>query len=133
MLIGKYQVPLSHRMRGLYKYPDGSEYNGNWNDEGQRHGYGHMKFPDGTEYYGTFDNGLCSGSGIMLFSDTSSSSKQETPDKSQGLVTFSDGTHGLPRNEGYFDGNKMTRREKCPHVIRKAQDAAIRAKDSRRS
>lgn len=49
-----------------------------------------------------------------------------------GLVTFSDGTHGLPRNEGLFDGNKMTRREKCPHVIRKAQDAAVRAKDNRR-
>lgn len=58
-------------MRGVYRYPDGSEYNGEWNDAGQRSGYGHMKFTDGSQYYGTFDNGVCDGSGIMMFADKS--------------------------------------------------------------
>jgi hypothetical protein len=57
-------------MKGTYRYPDGSEYSGDW-QEGQRHGYGMMKFPDGSKYYGIFDNGLCQGTGTMTFSDKS--------------------------------------------------------------
>jgi len=58
-------------MKGAYRYPDGSEYNGEWSEEGQRHGYGHMKFPDNAQFYGNFTNGLCQGSGVMVFSDNS--------------------------------------------------------------
>ena len=45
-----------------------------------------------------------------------------------GLLTFADGTHGLPRNEGYFDGNKLVKRDKCPNVIYKAEQAAEKAR-----
>lgn len=57
-------------MKRTYRYPDGSEYSGDW-QEGQRHGYGVMKFPDGSKYCGIFDNGLCQGNGAMSFSDKS--------------------------------------------------------------
>lgn len=57
-------------MKGAYRYPDGSEYTGDWM-EGQRHGYGVMKFPDGSQYFGIFDNGLCQGTGVMIFNDKS--------------------------------------------------------------
>lgn len=57
--------------QGEYKYPDGSTYNGQWNENGQRHGYGQLAFPDGSKYWGFFDNGLCSGLGVMTFQDGS--------------------------------------------------------------
>ncbi|XP_060082518.1 MORN repeat-containing protein 4-like [Ylistrum balloti] len=143
-------------MKTAYKYPDGSEYNGEWSEDGQRQGYGHMKFPDGAQYYGMFVNGLCEGLGVMVFSDNSryegefqqgkfsgmgaflrcdgmkfEGEFQEGKIRGQGIVTFPDGTHGLPRNEGYFDGNKMLRREKCMAAIQKAKQIADSAKSQR--
>ena len=58
-------------MNAQYKYPDGSEYNGEWNDQGQRHGMGTMTFLDGAKYMGKFDSGLCHGLGVMLLKDGS--------------------------------------------------------------
>ena len=48
-----------------------------------------------------------------------------------GLVTFPDGSHGLPRNEGYFELNQIVRREKCPMVVHRAKEAARRAEHPR--
>ncbi|KAK6185757.1 hypothetical protein SNE40_007919 [Patella caerulea] len=135
--------------KGQHTYPDGSIYNGHWNSQNQRHGYGHLKFSDGSQYWGNFEDGLCSGSGIMLFKDESryeGEFKQgkfngygiftrcdnmkfegqflDGKIKGLGLITFSNNTHGLPRNEGYFDGNMIVRREKCPSAIEKANNAA---------
>ena len=45
-----------------------------------------------------------------------------------GLVTFADGSHGLPRNEGYFEGTKMIKREKCSGVVQKALSVAEAAR-----
>jgi hypothetical protein len=45
-----------------------------------------------------------------------------------GLLTFTDGSHGLPRNEGYFQNNKLIRHEKCTDIIQKAIACAERAK-----
>lgn len=66
-----YLFIISIIMHASYKYPDGSEYNGEWNDNGQRHGFGTMTFPDGTRYTGNFENGLCQGYGVMLLADGS--------------------------------------------------------------
>lgn len=55
--------------QGEYRYPDGSVYNGQWNEHGHRHGYGHLVFPDGNSYWGLFDNGLFGGLGVMAFQD----------------------------------------------------------------
>ena len=46
------------------------------------------------------------------------------PLPSSGLLTFPDGSHGVPRNEGFFENNKLLRREKCPAVIQRAQGAS---------
>ena len=58
-------------MQAEYKYPDGSEYRGEWTEAGQRQGVGQMTYPDGARYVGRFDNGLCSGVGVMVFKDGS--------------------------------------------------------------
>lgn len=58
-------------MKGTYEYPDGSQYKGEWSNEGQRDGYGIMKFTDGSQYYGLFKSGLCEGQGVMIFNDNS--------------------------------------------------------------
>uniref|UniRef100_K1PSZ0 MORN repeat-containing protein 4 n=1 Tax=Magallana gigas TaxID=29159 RepID=K1PSZ0_MAGGI len=143
-------------MKGAYRYPDGSEYTGDWM-EGQRHGYGVMKFPDGSQYFGIFDNGLCQGTGVMIFNDKSryegefqngkfngygvftrsDGMKYEGEFKSgqicgYGLVTFADGSHGLPRNEGYFEGNKLMKREKCQGAVQRARQALEHAKSHQR-
>jgi hypothetical protein len=46
-----------------------------------------------------------------------------------GRLTFTDGSHGLPRNEGHFENNKLIRHEKCPDIIQKAITMAQRAKN----
>jgi hypothetical protein len=139
-------------LRASYTYPDGSEYKGEWNTEGQRHGFGVLILNDGTGYAGEFANGLCHGLGVLTFSDSSKyegefyqgkynnlgvftrcdQMKYEGEFKDgkligRGLVTYTDGTHGLPRNEGYFEGNKLIRREKCTDLIMKANQTAKNA------
>jgi len=44
-----------------------------------------------------------------------------------GLVTYPDGTHGVPRNEGYFENFKMKRAEKAHSHVYKGQQAAEKA------
>ena len=58
-------------MHGVYKYENGAEYKGTWNDKNLRDGLGHLSFPDGCKYSGGFKNGLCSGLGVMVFQDGS--------------------------------------------------------------
>ncbi|XP_076436015.1 MORN repeat-containing protein 4 homolog [Babylonia areolata] len=134
------------------KYPDGTVYTGAWNDQGQRHGYGQIAFMDGSKYWGLFDCGVYEGLGVMTFQDGSRYGGEFKQGKfhglgvfqradnmmfegefrdgkirGMGLVTFADGTHGLPRNEGYFESNQILRREKCSMVIHRAREAAKRA------
>lgn len=54
-----------------HDYPDGSRYDGEWNNKGQRHGRGKMTFTDGAKYNGQFDNGLSDGKGVMNLADGS--------------------------------------------------------------
>lgn len=54
---------------GGYRYEDGTRFIGDWNKKGQKHGLGHYLLPDGTRYDGAFTNGLCSGLGVLRFSD----------------------------------------------------------------
>ncbi|CAF4296875.1 unnamed protein product [Rotaria sp. Silwood2] len=54
--------------------------------------------------------------------------KKHCPSKQTGLLTFTDGSHGLPRNEGHFENNKLVRRKKCTDIIRKAITCADKAK-----
>lgn len=45
-----------------------------------------------------------------------------------GLLTFPDGAHGVPRNEGFFENHKLQKREKCPGVVQRAQASASNAR-----
>jgi hypothetical protein len=89
--------PINHHLgvtgvakTGGFRYEDGTRYIGDWNQKGQKHGMGHLLLPDGTRYGelkivkdcvcvinlyciadGSFQNGICSGLGIMNFPDGS--------------------------------------------------------------
>ena len=45
-----------------------------------------------------------------------------------GLITFSDGGHGLPRQEGKFDGGKLIEPCTCTSQVNKAQEKAALAR-----
>lgn len=47
---------------------------------------------------------------------------------SPGLLTFPDGAHGVPRNEGLFQNHKLQKREKCPGAVQRAQASASSAR-----
>jgi hypothetical protein len=44
-----------------------------------------------------------------------------------GVITFKDGSHGLPKYEGRFDNGKLVQPQNCPEHISKAKDAALEA------
>ncbi|KAI4812298.1 hypothetical protein KUCAC02_023698 [Chaenocephalus aceratus] len=115
---------------------------------GRRHGVGQLKFQDGTCFSGQFENGLFHGSGVLLFTDGSRYEGEFAHGKFQGtgvfsrcdgmkfegefkdgrLLTFPDGAHGVPRNEGLFQNHKLQKREKCPGVVQRAQASASNAR-----
>ncbi|XP_010007889.1 PREDICTED: MORN repeat-containing protein 4, partial [Nestor notabilis] len=101
----------------------------------RRHGVGQLTFADGTAYVGHFENGLFHGCGVLTFSDGSRYEGEFVQGKFNGvgvftrcdnmtfegefkggrvygfgLLTFPDGSHGVPRNEGFFENNKLLRR-----------------------
>ncbi|XP_074028892.1 MORN repeat-containing protein retinophilin [Leptinotarsa decemlineata] len=136
--------------KGGYRYENGSVYVGTWNTEGKRHGEGHLLFSDGVRYDGLFENGLFHGRGILTFPDgakyegeffrgwfhgygvfwRADGTRHEGEFRGGkiwglGLTTFSDETHGFPRNEGYFQDCQLKTLVKCPEVIQKAQRFAF--------
>lgn len=138
---------------GGYRYDDGTRYIGDWNQRGQKHGMGSMMFSDGTRYDGAFSNGVCSGLGVMCFPDgakyegefmqgwfhghgvfwRSDGMKYEGEFRGGriwglGLITFSDQSHGFPRNEGFFQDCRLVRKKRCPEVIQRAQKVALMAR-----
>uniref|UniRef100_A0A803TEN3 MORN repeat-containing protein 4 n=1 Tax=Anolis carolinensis TaxID=28377 RepID=A0A803TEN3_ANOCA len=116
---------------------------------GRRHGVGQLTFADGSIYLGHFENGLFNGCGVLTFADGSRYEGEFVQGKFNGvgvftrydnmifegefkggrvdgfgLLTFPDGSHGIPRNEGFFENNKLLRREKCQAVVQRAQSAS---------
>ncbi|XP_065828058.1 MORN repeat-containing protein 4-like [Oscarella lobularis] len=139
--------------RHKFTYDDGDEYDGEWNADGQRHGFGRLNFSDKSSYVGHFKDGLCHGFGVLSFADGSKYEGEFAEGKFNGygifrradgtkyegqfqggkahgcgLLTFSDGTCGRPRNEGYFEANRVTERRSCRDAVRKAQGAAQTAR-----
>ncbi|XP_014388148.1 PREDICTED: MORN repeat-containing protein 4 isoform X1 [Myotis brandtii] len=121
---------------------------------GRRHGFGQLMFADGGTYLGHFENGLFCGFGVLTFSDGSRYEGEFAQGKFNGvgvfirhdnmtfegefkngrvdgfgLLTFPDGSHGIPRNEGLFENNKLLRREKCSAVVQRAQSASKSARN----
>ncbi|XP_078202331.1 MORN repeat-containing protein 4 isoform X2 [Callithrix jacchus] len=122
--------------------------------QGRRHGFGQLMFADGGTYLGHFENGLFNGFGVLTFSDGSRYEGEFAQGKFNGvgvfirhdnmtfegefkngrvdgfgLLTFPDGSHGIPRNEGLFENNKLLRREKCSAVVQRAQSASKSARN----
>ncbi|KAF7484988.1 Hypothetical predicted protein [Marmota monax] len=120
----------------------------------RRHGFGQLLFADGGTYLGHFENGLFNGFGVLTFSDGSRYEGEFAQGKFNGvgvfirhdnmtfegefkngrvdgfgLLTFPDGSHGIPRNEGLFENNKLLRREKCSAVVQRAQSASKSARN----
>ena len=54
--------------KGVYKWPDGREYEGNLK-HGKMHGKGVYKWPDGVVYDGNFANGRRTGKGVYKWPD----------------------------------------------------------------
>jgi len=44
---------------------------GEWNEDGQRHGFGQLIFSDQAKYRGQFENGLFDGLGCITYPDGS--------------------------------------------------------------
>lgn len=44
---------------------------GQWNEEGQRHGFGQLIFSDRAKYCGQFEKGLFAGLGSVIYPDGS--------------------------------------------------------------
>ncbi len=47
----------------------GSVYEGQWNEDGKRHGRGCLIMKDGAKYVGEFSNGFFQGSGVLSYPD----------------------------------------------------------------
>lgn len=46
-----------------------------------------------------------------------------------GLTTFNDGTNGFPKNEGFHKNCTLVKKQKCPGVVKKAQNIAFLARN----
>ena len=46
-----------------------------------------------------------------------------------GLITFPNGDHGRPRNEGIFEGTKIVRRENVTDTVKHARVCAAKARE----
>lgn len=141
-----------------YTYPVGDIYDGEWNKDGRKHGYGMLVMTDGTKFVGKFNNGFCEGPGLLKFPDGTSYAGRFAQGKYNGpgtftrsdgmkfegefangkvdglgLVTFPDGTHGKPRQEGYFLGTELIDRRKATDAVAKAKQAATEAAEIART
>lgn len=79
---------------GGYRYDDGTKYIGDWNHKGQKHGLGHLVLSDGTRYDGCFINGICSGLGVMKFSDGAKLAIHTTTRMAHSINVFRIGSKG---------------------------------------
>ena len=134
--------------RQQFTYPSGDIYDGEWNTDCRKHGFGKINLTDGTVYSGKFENGFCCGHGVLSFPNGDVYEGEFTGGKyggygvftrsdgmkfegqfkkglveGRGLITFADGSHGMPRQEGDFFGTELLERRKVPEAVLKAQQA----------
>uniref|UniRef100_A0AAF6YVU0 MORN repeat-containing protein 4 n=1 Tax=Bos taurus TaxID=9913 RepID=A0AAF6YVU0_BOVIN len=81
-------------------------------------------------YEGEFAQGKFNGVGVFIRHDNMTFEGEFKNGRVDGLglLTFPDGSHGIPRNEGLFENNKLLRREKCSAVVQRAQSASKSAR-----
>ncbi|NWR33057.1 MORN4 protein, partial [Tachuris rubrigastra] len=137
---------------GQLTFSDGTAYVGHF-ENGLFHGCGVLTFSDGSRwallrtpprapplavgscclrsssplrYEGEFVQGKFNGVGVFTRCDNMTFEGEFKGGRVYGfgLLTFPDGSHGVPRNEGFFENNKLLRREKCTAIIQRAQGAS---------
>ncbi|NXH39670.1 MORN4 protein, partial [Dicaeum eximium] len=138
---------------GQLTFADGTAYVGHF-ENGLFHGCGVLTFSDGSRwarhscvqlpgiptcrgelppqeilphrYEGEFVQGKFNGVGVFTRCDNMTFEGEFKGGRVYGfgLLTFPDGSHGVPRNEGFFENNKLLRREKCTAIIQRAQGAS---------
>lgn len=45
-----------------------------------------------------------------------------------GLITYADGSHGFPRNEGFFQDCRLLRRQRSPSALQKTRKICMMAR-----
>ncbi|XP_045483053.1 MORN repeat-containing protein 4 homolog [Harmonia axyridis] len=138
---------------GEFHFNDDSQYVGTWNSSGKPHGEGHLLFQDGTRYSGFFENGKFNGLGILVFPDgaryegefhrgwfhgfgtfwRADNMRYEGEFRGGqinglGSMSFSDGTHGFPRHEGYFRNTRLEEPKRCPDIVDRARKISFMAR-----
>lgn len=130
-------------------YESGEMYDGEWNEDGRRHGKGCLTFKDGSKYRGQFTAGFFQGLGELVFAgerakyegefqvgkfhgygvyQSSSGMKYEGQFvdgqvKGKGRITLPDGSHGNPRQEGKFEGERCIERGEAREAVHLAKKA----------
>ena len=82
-------------------------------------------------YAGEFSHGVFNGFGVYKRSDQfkyEGAFKNGRPD-GPGIITFPDGKNGVPRQEGFWEGTRLVRREKVTHAQMMARQCAKRASE----
>lgn len=118
-LLNRYEGEFSHgkfQGTGVFSRYDGMKFEGEFK-EGRVEGYGRSVSPP--EEFAHHDVS------IVCLSVVGNSVLRPPP---PGLLTFPDGAHGVPRNEGFFQNHKLQKREKCPGVVQRAQASASSAR-----
>uniref|UniRef100_A0A674PDJ8 MORN repeat-containing protein 4 n=1 Tax=Takifugu rubripes TaxID=31033 RepID=A0A674PDJ8_TAKRU len=126
---GQFENGLFHGS-GVLFFTDGSRYEGEFS-HGKFHGSGIFSRYDGMKFEGEFKDGRVEGYGRSASSQEPLVRRQRLPPSlslSPGLLTFPDGAHGVPRNEGLFQNHKLQKREKCPGAVQRAQASASGAR-----
>lgn len=96
---------------------------------GKFQGSGIFSRYDGMKFEGEFKDGRVEGYGRSVSSQgLFVRGRLLTLSLSPGLLTFPDGAHGVPRNEGLFQNHKLQKREKCPGAVQRAQASASSAR-----
>lgn len=91
---------------GMYKYKDGSVYEGQWH-RGNRFGHGHMRSVAGWTYEGNFDKDRKHGEGVMSFADGATYMGEWYYDYMQGQGLFLSHLRDLYKgsfHQGVFEG-----------------------------
>lgn len=87
--------------KGVYKYPDGSVYDGEWHN-GRRHGNGVYTFCNGDVYKGGWEEGYKSGEGVMKWRNGDIYEGQWAMNKRHGVGHFK-GHDGRDYKGSYHD------------------------------
>ena len=90
--------------KGIYKYSDGSIYDGNWH-RGRRHGEGTYTYCNGDVYIGEWEDGYKSGKGVMKWRNGDVYEGEWAMNKRHGQGHFK-GHHGREYKGTYHDDYK---------------------------